>query len=201
MLCCGFGEAEIFKISDFGIARPQGLASTFGGIPVGTVGYAAPEQTMPDKFGVGTYTDVFSFACLIYLVLTGEPYFVAHTPIQAMALMRDKKRRSLLEGQHLSPELRQRADACRTIDQILSRATNTEVDRRPQDAQELAASLVPWLSDSPTPPKPSRRLMNSLLNLAPPGDSRRGTGPLGIHPATTAWCSRRRGTSTASASP
>jgi serine/threonine protein kinase len=170
VLCCGFGEAEIFKISDFGIARPQGLASTFGGIPVGTVGYAAPEQTMPDKFGVGTYTDVFSFACLIYLVLTGEQYFVSHTPIQAMALMRDKKRRSLLEGQHLSPELRQRADACRTIDQILSRATSTEVDRRPQDAQELAASLVPWLSESPTPPKPSRRLMNSLLNLAPPGD-------------------------------
>jgi serine/threonine protein kinase len=170
VLCCGFGEAEIFKISDFGIARPQGLASTFGGIPVGTVGYAAPEQTMPDKFGVGTYTDVFSFACLIYLVLTGEPYFVSHTPIQAMALMRDKKRRSVLEGQHLSPELRQRADACRTIDQILSRATNTEVDRRPQDAQELAASLVPWLSESPTPPKPSRRLMNSLLHLAPPGD-------------------------------
>ncbi len=170
ILCCGFGEAEIFKISDFGIARPQGLAQTFGGIPVGTVGYAAPEQAMPDKFGVGTYTDVFSFACLIYLVLTGEQYFLAHSPIQALAIMRDKKRRSILEGKHLSPEIRQRTEACRAIDQLLARATSSEVDRRPQDAQELAASLVPWLSEGPTPPKPSRRLMNSLLGMAPPGD-------------------------------
>jgi len=170
ILCCGFGEAEIFKISDFGIAKPVGLAQTFGGIPVGTIGYAAPEQAMPDKFGVGPYTDVFSFACVIYFVLTGEPMFAAYTPIAAMAMMRDKKRRSILEGQKLSPELRNRPDAVKAIDQLLARATSSEPDRRPQDAQELSAALVPWLSDSPVPPKPSRRLMNSLLGLSPGGD-------------------------------
>ena len=63
---------------------------------------------MPDKFGVGTYTDVFSFACVIYFVLTGEPMFIAYTPIAAMAMMRDKKRRSITEGKKLSPELRER---------------------------------------------------------------------------------------------
>jgi serine/threonine protein kinase len=170
ILCCGFGEAEIFKISDFGIARPQGLAQTFGGVPVGTVGYAAPEQVMPDAVGVGTYTDVFSLACVIYFALTGQHYFEASTPIAAMTLMRSKTRRSVLDGKHLAPEIRQRGEACRALDQLLARATSLEADRRPQEGQELAASVVPWLSESSTPPRPARRLMNSLLNLAPPGD-------------------------------
>jgi serine/threonine protein kinase len=170
ILCCGFGEAEIFKISDFGIARPQGLAATFGGVPVGTVGYAAPEQVMPDAVGVGTYTDVFSLACVIYFALTGQHYFEASTPISAMTLMRQKARKSLLDGKHLAPEIRQRTEACRAIDQLLARATAVESDRRPQEGQELAASLVPWLTETVTPPRPGRRLMNSLLNLAPPGD-------------------------------
>ena len=170
ILCCGFGEAEIFKISDFGIARPQGLAATFGGVPVGTVGYAAPEQTMPDSTAVGTYTDVFSLACVIYFALTGSHYFDSNTPIQAMTMMRQKTRKSLFDGKHLAPEIRQRGDACRAIDQLLARATAIEAERRPQEGQELAASLVPWLTESTTPPRPGKRLMNSLLNLASPGD-------------------------------
>jgi serine/threonine protein kinase len=170
ILCCGFGEAEIFKVSDFGIARPQGLAATFGGVPVGTVGYAAPEQVMPDAVGVGTYTDVFSLACVIYFALTGQHYFEANTPIAAMTLMRQKGRKSLFDGKHLAPEIRQRTEACRAIDQLLARATSVESDRRPQEGQELAASLVPWLTETVAPPRPGRRLMNSLLNLAPPGD-------------------------------
>lgn len=44
ILCCGFGTEEILKISDFGVARPADLAPTFGGLLVGTPGYAAPEQ-------------------------------------------------------------------------------------------------------------------------------------------------------------
>src|SRR5688572_1249292 len=115
ILCCGFGEAEIFKISDFGIARPQGLAQTFGGVPVGTVGYAAPEQTMPDAIGVGTYTDVFTLACVIFFALTGNHYFDASTPIQAMAMIRDRRRPSISDAKHLAPEIRQRAEACRSI--------------------------------------------------------------------------------------
>jgi serine/threonine protein kinase len=42
VLCCGAGETEIFKMSDFGIARPVGLNATFGGAGVGTPGYMAP---------------------------------------------------------------------------------------------------------------------------------------------------------------
>jgi serine/threonine protein kinase len=170
ILCCGFGEAELFKISDFGIARPQGLAATFGGVPIGTVGYAAPEQSIADAGKSGAATDVFAFACVIYLALAGESYFDADTPVQALLLMRDPKRRSILDGQYLTPELRSRPEACRAIDHALARATALDPELRPPEAQELAASIVPWLSEAPLPPKPSRRLMNSLLNLSPPGD-------------------------------
>src|SRR3954469_1575839 len=111
ILCCGFGEAEIFKISDFGIARPQGLAATFGGIPVGTLGYAAPEQCLPDSTGTGTFTDIFALSCVLYFSLTGETLFEADTLLKNMLAIRDAKRRSLLDCQALVPELRQRADA------------------------------------------------------------------------------------------
>ncbi|HEY6078796.1 MAG TPA: serine/threonine-protein kinase [Polyangiaceae bacterium] len=170
ILCCGFGEAEIFKISDFGIARPAGLNATFGGVPVGTVGYAAPEQCMPHLGPSSAGIDIFSFACCVYLALTGDEYFPTDTPVQAMMQMRDKKRRSILEGRALCPELRQRADACRAIDGILARATALAPDQRHQDGQELGSALAPWLAETREPPKPSRRLVNSLLNMAAPGD-------------------------------
>jgi len=170
ILCCGFGEAEIFKISDFGIARPQGLNATFGATPVGTIGYAAPEQCMPNMGSSGKTIDIFSFACVVYLVLTGNEYFPADTPVQSVLLMRDKKRRSILDGRALSQELRKRVEACRAIDSILARATSVAPEQRPQDAQELANALLPWLTESREPPRPSRRLVNSLLNLAAPGD-------------------------------
>ncbi|MEO6601582.1 MAG: serine/threonine-protein kinase, partial [Polyangiaceae bacterium] len=170
ILCCGFGEAEILKISDFGIARPQGLAATFGGIPVGTLGYAAPEQCLPDSTGTGTYTDIFALACVLYFALTGETLFESDTLLKNMLAIRDSKRRSLFDAQALVPELRQRPDACRAIDAAIGRATSVDPAQRPQEALEFAASVVPWLTETPTPPKPSRRLINSLINLAPPGD-------------------------------
>src|SRR5258706_6207343 len=36
VLCCGSAVSEIFKISDFGIARPIGMQGTFGPAAVGT---------------------------------------------------------------------------------------------------------------------------------------------------------------------
>jgi len=90
--------------------------------------------------------------------------------VQAMLKMRERKRRSILEGRALSHELRRRADACKAIDAFLARATAFATDQRPQDAQEFAAGIVPWLTESREPPRPNRRLVNSLLNLASPGD-------------------------------
>jgi serine/threonine protein kinase len=170
VLCCGFGEAEIFKISDFGLARPLGLKRTFQGVEVGTLGYAAPEQMLESETQVAEPADVFSFACVVYYLLTGEHYFEGNTPFDAYAQIKDKNRRALAECATLSPELGERPDACRAINAALARATNMAAADRPQTADEFAATVLPWLGEQPSGPRSSRRLMSKMLSLLPPSD-------------------------------
>lgn len=160
VLCCGFGVTEIFKISDFGLARPEGLGHTFAGVGFGTVGYAAPEQAL--DAGVGPETDVFALACIAFYVLTGTHYFDATTPYEAYEQMRAKARKSLLDCKVLAPELRERPDACRAIDAALAWGTASQVEHRPRTAEALSNSIIPWLSDRPAPPTSSRRLLRTI---------------------------------------
>ena len=168
VLCCGFGLSEIFKISDFGLARPSGLGRTFAGVGFGTVGYAAPEQAL--DAGVGVETDIFALACIAYYVLTGTHYFDANTPYEAYEQMRSKVRKSVLESKVLCPELRERPEACRAIDAALAWGTALSVEHRPQSAEALANAIIPWLSDRPAPPTSSRRLLRTMQSLSPPSD-------------------------------
>jgi serine/threonine protein kinase len=168
VLCCGFGETEIFKISDFGLARPAGLGKTFAGVGFGTVGYAAPEQAL--DAGVGLHTDVFALACIAYYVLTGTHYFDAHGAYEAYEQMRAKARRSVLECKVLSPEIRERPEACRAIDAALAWGTALSVEHRPQSAEALVAAILPWLGDRQAPPTSSRRLLRTMQSLSPPSD-------------------------------
>ena len=170
VLCCGFGETEIFKISDFGLARPEGLGKTFAGLGLGTVGYAAPEQSVDGETSAGPRTDVFALACVVYYLLTGVHYFEGDSPIVAYEAMRAKERASVLDAEALSPELRERPEACRAIDAALARATNFLAEERPATAEELAAAITPWLGDLPSGPRSSRRLIGTLVGLPPPSD-------------------------------
>jgi eukaryotic-like serine/threonine-protein kinase len=170
VLCCGFGETEIFKISDFGLARPEGLGRTFAGMGLGTVGYAAPEQAVDSGTPIGPETDVFAFACIVYYVLTGNHYFGSESPVSAYEAMKRQDRSSLLASDVLSPELRERPDACRAIDAALGRATSFDRKVRPRTAEEFAQTILPWLGDVPSGPRSSRRLMGTLVGLPPPSD-------------------------------
>jgi len=168
VLCCGFGETEIFKISDFGLARPEGLGHTFAGVGFGTVGYAAPEQAL--DAGVGTETDVFALACIAYYLFTGAHYFDATTPYDAYEQMRAKARKSILDCKGLSPELRERPEVCRAIDAALAWGTASSVEHRPQNADALMNAIIPWLNDRPAPPTSSRRLLRTMQSMSPPSD-------------------------------
>ncbi|MES1187987.1 MAG: serine/threonine-protein kinase [Myxococcales bacterium] len=170
VLCCGFGETEIFKISDFGLARPTGLGRTFAGLGLGTPGFAAPEQVVQGEAALGFHTDVFALASILFTVLTNEPLFEGDSPLIVYELTRGRERRSISSCANLSPELRERADACRAIDAAIARATALEPALRPQTADEFAASVLPWLSDQLGPPRSSRRLMSSMLSLSAPAD-------------------------------
>ncbi len=185
VLCCGSGESEMFKISDFGIARPQGLAATFGDAIVGTPGYIAPEQ-IGGNAPISAQSDVFSLAAIVYFVLTGQRYFEVSTPTQALVAVGTPERRSLLEAATLCQELRSREAACQAIDLALARATAPDPDSRPRSAKLFAESLLPWIDDDSHSSKPSRRWITSMEQLVggdpslksawtmrhPPGDDR-----------------------------
>ena len=170
VLCCGFGETEIFKISDFGTARSEGLDRTFGDMGVGTVGYAAPEQARPGTTPIRPYTDVFALACVTYYLLTGAHYFEGANPLVVYQAMLDEQRASILDSDVLSPELRERPDACAAIDRLLARATAADTTRRPPTAERFAAEIVSWLTDEPSAPRSSRRLMSAMLEVKQIGD-------------------------------
>jgi serine/threonine protein kinase len=185
VLCCGAGETELFKISDFGIARPIGLNATFGNTTLGTPGYIAPEQF--DERGVlGPQSDLFSLAAIVFYVLTGENLLEGRSAAAAVAAAKAGDRRSVLDVPTLSFELREREAACLALDLALSRATSPNAKDRPQNGRLFADSLLPWLSLDPNTARPSRRWMNSIEGLRsremvvetnwtvrhPPGDDR-----------------------------
>jgi serine/threonine protein kinase len=188
ILCCGFGSGEVMKIADFGIARPSGIQATFGGVLLGTPGYAAPEQSFSTEGEVGPWTDVFSFACLAYFAIAGEQYFDTSNFAQALMMVRSEKRKSLAEATALSPELRDNPAACRVIDQVLAHATAMVPSARPPDARAFAGSLLPALraASGPRSQRASERLVRSLATRPmqqtvsrwswmvrhPPGDER-----------------------------
>lgn len=167
VLCCGAGESELFKISDFGIARPVGLNATFGEVALGTPGYVAPEQLMSQDVSTGPHSDIFSLAAVIFYVLTGQHYFDARSPMEAFSAARDPKRKSLLEVSTLCPELCEQEVACQAIDLALSRASAFEANLRPQNARLFAASLMPWLGEGTGSARPSRRWLSSMEAVRP----------------------------------
>src|SRR5262249_25801045 len=149
VLCCGFGDDEIFKIADFGVARPAGVSATFGGMIVGTLGFAAPELVTNDARAIGPWSDVFSLAAVLFYALTGEEYFEVENPGELMAARVSPKRKSIRDSKKLSPEIRDNDGACRAIDYAFMCATSARVDHRPQRADALGAMIGPWLRAEP----------------------------------------------------
>jgi serine/threonine protein kinase len=141
VLCTGRGSEEIFKIADFGVARPQGVAGTLSGSLVGTPGFAAPEISTGDE--VSTSTDVFSFASLIFYTLTGEPLFGSLAEL--LRSVETGRRRSLLDMPGLHPELRKNEKACRSIDLVLGWAGSVKPESRLGEALAVSSMVMPHL--------------------------------------------------------
>lgn len=171
VLCCGSGDAEIHKIADFGFARPMGLSATFGSIAVGTPGYTAPEQMLADRGNIGSRTDIFALAAIVYFVLAGEDYFVSENAPDAYREFRAPQRRSLLDAKGLCPELRSSPTAVRAIDAALAKATAFDADLRPQTASQFAEQVLPWLIDQTRSVRLSERWLESIKVAAPPSRS------------------------------
>jgi serine/threonine protein kinase len=147
VLCCNAGDEEMFKLSDFGIARPIGVDATFGMLVVGTPGYMAPEQVSENKSSLRS--DVFSLACLTYFILTGEEYIPANNAMETLTLTARRERPSLVHASALCPELRADLQACALLDDWFARATARDPLERPSSAQLFAAVVQPSLHEEP----------------------------------------------------
>ena len=185
VLCCGFADEEMFKISDFGVARPCGMEGTFGAAALGTPGYMAPEQGLDRAGECGPPADIFALAGIVYFILTGEPYFDGTNAVTALIQAGSDRRRRLVDGRGLCPELRNDPEACNAIDQVLARASAANPSLRPSGAKGLAAMLLPLLADTLSP-RASERYVASVMRARvspdipgwdwtvrhPPGDDR-----------------------------
>jgi len=73
---------EHVKVTDFGIARilqEGGVLNTMAGTTVGTPSYMSPEQI--DGSNVDGRSDVYSFGCVMYQMVTGRPPFEGEDPL------------------------------------------------------------------------------------------------------------------------
>jgi len=140
------------KILDFGLARfkddsrfePGSLAPTLtdAGLMMGTVGYLAPEQARGEA--VTPATDIFSFGCVLYEMVSGRRAFHRSTPAATLAVLMNEHPRSVAEYvDDIPPEL----------DRWIARCLTKERETRPQSARDLGLILRDLLGER----EPGRR--------------------------------------------
>ncbi len=121
----------LLKIMDFGIARVRGAQRmTQVGSVVATLEYAAPEQI---KGGGGDdRSDLYSLACVIYEMLSGDPPFVSKTEYDLMTA----------QISAAPPPLRERIPGLdQALDAALMRALAKNPDERFATVTEFSRTL------------------------------------------------------------
>jgi hypothetical protein len=146
-------------LSDFGIAKIMEATSLFSGtgMAVGTPAYMAPEQA--EGRPIDARADIYALGVVLYQALTGEPPFMAETPL---ALLRMHSDSPLRPPRQLNPDI---PDA---LEQVILRAMAKRPADRFQTADEMAAAL---LSASAPPTVVPRQPVSQLAGqrpLAPP---------------------------------
>lgn len=130
------------KLLDFGIAKPVDKGGTVSGEAataapatregqlIGTPGYLSPEQARGEA--VDQRSDLFSFGCVFYELLTGKPAFCGATLPQLLV--------ATLE-QEPSPIAEARPDGSAEVQAIVSACLEKDLTRRVQTARELLERL------------------------------------------------------------
>ena len=142
ILCAGSGENEVFKLADFGVSRPLGVAGTFGGLLGGTPGYAPPELMALAEPRDRPVDRRLRLRVAHLFLLGGDHYFPLTNIRDSLRAVRAPERRSLADARCLHPGLRDDDAAIRVIDAALARATVASARVRTQSARDLADPVV-----------------------------------------------------------
>jgi serine/threonine protein kinase len=153
VLLCGFAETEVAKITDFGVARAQGLDATFGPQPIGTIGYAAPEQLGLLSAETTEATDVFALGVLLYRMLAADEYF-RRIPFAQLAVRRDDgpdPRPHLRDAPRLHPDFRRAPHVVDVLDAAIRKATAVRPEARFSTARAFLEAVEPQLRQACDP--------------------------------------------------
>jgi serine/threonine protein kinase len=147
------------KLLDFGLAKqvaPVGSDGTVTrgltvkGSILGTVQYMAPEQLQGKP--VDARSDLFSFGCVLYELLTGKRAFEGESPASVIAAVLEREPAPL----EISPPL----------DRVVERCLAKDPDRRCQTAIDLKAALELAIEQTPVTKPVTRYLWATAAALA-----------------------------------
>lgn len=131
------------KILDFGLARyepevpshkvtsaPTGAMLTEAGMVMGTVPYMSPQQLRGEK--LDARTDIFSFGCVLYEMLSGKPAFSGKSSADVITAVLSREPATEPSNALTPPAL----------SSVVRRCLEKEPDRRFQTAAELNLELI-----------------------------------------------------------
>ncbi|HWC64661.1 MAG TPA: protein kinase, partial [Thermoanaerobaculia bacterium] len=153
------------KVLDFGLAKradaekrnaADSTADTEPGMLVGTIGYMSPEQVRSAP--VDARSDLFSFGCVLYEMITGTRAFRKPTPADTLAAILGEE----------PPPIDERATGCPPeLARLVEHCLRKEREARFQSARDLAFALENAASDVRAPRRPRRHAAIASLAILP----------------------------------
>ncbi len=129
-------EIDCLKIVDFGIARlsnkgtPQSQTAT--GVVFGTPFYMSPEQCRGDR--VDERSDIYSFGCTLFEVLTGNPPFVGKNAFDTIMMHINEPAPSL-------NSVREEIEFPEALEELIQKALSKDLTDRYQSMGQLKHDL------------------------------------------------------------
>jgi TolB-like protein/Flp pilus assembly protein TadD len=114
-----------------GVRAPtSGGPSTAAGMVMGTVGYMSPEQVNAEE--AHAPSDIFSFGCVLYEMVTGQRAFAGQTPTETMAAILQTDPPKIDEFDRDLPA---------ALERVIRRCLEKNPAQRFQSARDLASAL------------------------------------------------------------
>jgi eukaryotic-like serine/threonine-protein kinase len=166
------------KVTDFGIARVMTNETVEQTAAVlGTASYLSPEQAQGGA--IDQRSDLYSLGCVLYEMLTGQPPFIADSPVAVAS-------KHVLE-QPIPPS-RVNHDISPQLDAVVMRALAKNPDNRYQSAAEMKEDLerarqgmpvmaTPLLPDAPQTTQVIHRAEPQPTSVMPTGVATTPAGP------------------------